>query len=62
MLGRLLQMRDSGVMAEVKRRAKLAHVAVHSGVSLGTASDALRGKGRISEETRERVIEAARIV
>lgn len=55
-------MRDSEVMAEGKRRAKLAHVAVHSGVSLGTASDALRGKGRISEETRERVLESARIL
>ena len=30
-----------------------------AGVSLGTASDALRGKGRVSEDTRRRVISAA---
>ena len=41
------------------RRPKLAHVAMAAGVSLGTASDALRGKGRMSDETRHRVISAA---
>ena len=41
------------------RRPKLAHVAMAAGVSLGTASDALRGKGRMSDEVRNRVIAAA---
>ena len=41
------------------RRPKLAHVAMAAGVSLGTASDALRGKGRMSEDTRRRVMSAA---
>ncbi|MCB0916236.1 MAG: LacI family DNA-binding transcriptional regulator [Actinobacteria bacterium] len=41
------------------RRPKLAHVAMAAGVSLGTASDALRGKGRMSDEVRSRVIAAA---
>lgn len=42
-----------------KRPAKLAHVAVAAGVSLGTASEALRGTGRMSDETRRRVVAAA---
>ena len=46
-------------MASRPRRTKLAHVAMHAGVSLGTASDALRGSGRMSEETRARVVAAA---
>lgn len=41
------------------RRPKLAHVAMAAGVSLGTASDALRGKGRMSGEVRSRAIAAA---
>lgn len=41
------------------RRPKLAHVAMAAGVSLGTASDALRGKGRMSEDVRRRVRDAA---
>ena len=41
------------------RRPKLAHVAMAAGVSIGTASDALRGKGRMSDATRERVAAAA---
>lgn len=32
---------------------------MHAGVSLGTASDALRGKGRMSDETRQRIIATA---
>jgi DNA-binding LacI/PurR family transcriptional regulator len=46
-------------MSTSPRRPKLAHVAMHAGVSLGTASDALRGKGRMSDETRRRVIATA---
>lgn len=44
------------------RRPKLAHVAMASGVSIGTASDALNGKGRMSDEVRKRVIEAAEAI
>ena len=46
-------------MAASARRPKLAHVAMHAGVSVGTASDALRGKGRMSEETRNRIVATA---
>ena len=46
-------------MGTSPRRPKLAHVAMHAGVSLGTASDALRGKGRMSDETRQRIIATA---
>lgn len=41
------------------RRATLANVATRAGVSLGTASKALNGTGRMRQETRERVVEAA---
>jgi DNA-binding LacI/PurR family transcriptional regulator len=40
-------------------RATLANVAHRAGVSLGTASKALSGTGRMRQETRERVFEAA---
>lgn len=40
-------------------RATLANVAARAGVSLGTASKALSGTGRMRQETRERVFEAA---
>jgi LacI family transcriptional regulator len=40
-------------------RATLADVAVRAGVSLGTASKALNGTGRMRPETRERVSAAA---
>jgi LacI family transcriptional regulator len=40
-------------------RATLANVADRAGVSLGTASKALSGTGRLRPETRERVFEAA---
>lgn len=41
-------------------RATLAEVAVSANVSVGTASKALSGNGRMRPETRERVLEAAR--
>ena len=48
-------------MASEFRRVKLAHVAMAAGVSVGTASDALNGReGRVSEDTRRRVVAAAR--
>lgn len=40
-------------------RARLTDVAARAGVSVGTASKALSGAGRMREETRERVIDAA---
>ncbi len=40
-------------------RPTLANVATRAGVSLGTASKALSGTGRMRQETRERVFEAA---
>jgi DNA-binding LacI/PurR family transcriptional regulator len=40
-------------------RPTLANVAARAGVSLGTASKALNGTGRMRQETRERVFEAA---
>lgn len=46
--------------ANPKRKATLSDVAQAAGVSLGTASKALRGQTRISKETRERVQRAAR--
>lgn len=41
------------------RRVKLAHVAKAAGVSVSTASQALAGTGRVSQETRDRVLAAA---
>lgn len=41
------------------KRARLVDVAREAGVSVGAASDALAGKNRIPEATRERVREAA---
>ncbi|WP_045319894.1 LacI family DNA-binding transcriptional regulator [Limimaricola cinnabarinus] len=43
-------------------RPKLSTVAAAAGVSPATVSQVLRGTGRISEETRARVLEAARAV
>ena len=40
-------------------RVTLAEVAARAGVSVGTASKALSGSGRMRPETRERVLEAA---
>jgi LacI family transcriptional regulator len=42
------------------RRATIRDVAVAAGVSIGTASKALNGQGKLRPETRERVAEAAR--
>lgn len=44
----------------IAKRATLHNLAAAAGVSLATASQVMRGAGRISEETRERVQEAAR--
>lgn len=41
------------------KKAKLATVAVEAGVSVATASQVLRGTGRISDKTRKRVLDAA---
>ena len=41
------------------RRATIRDVAANAGVSIGTASKALNGQGRLRPETRERVAEAA---
>lgn len=45
---------------QAKRTATLQDVADASGVSRGTASRALTGNGRVSADTRSRVLEAAR--
>src|ERR1700744_5030154 len=42
------------------KRATIRAVAADAGVSIGTASKALNGQGRLRPETRERVAEAAR--
>ena len=42
-----------------QRRATIAHIAERAGVSIGTASNVFNGKGRFTEETRERVMQAA---
>jgi LacI family transcriptional regulator len=42
------------------RRATIRDVAADAGVSIGTASKALNGQGRLRPETRERVADAAR--
>jgi LacI family transcriptional regulator len=47
------------VRAPASARATLTDVAARAGVSIGTASKALSGGGRMRPETRERVIEAA---
>ncbi len=45
---------------ETRRAARLADVAERAGVSLGTASKALNGRGSLLPATRERVVNAAR--
>jgi LacI family transcriptional regulator len=42
------------------RRPTIRDVAAHAGVSIGTASKALNGQGKLRDETRERVAQAAR--
>jgi LacI family transcriptional regulator len=49
--------RDGGV-AEAKRRTTVVEVAELAGVSISTVSNYLTNKGRMSEQTRERVREA----
>ena len=44
------------------RATTLAEVAAEAGVSLATASKALNGQPRVSEETRRRVVDAARML
>ena len=46
--------------ADTHSTARLEDVAALANVSLATASKALHGKPRVSEDTRERVMEAAR--
>ena len=43
------------------RRVTIRDVAAEAGVSIGTASKALNGQGKLRTETRERVAEAARV-
>src|SRR5262245_48933633 len=45
--------------AGTRRRVGIADVAARAGVSLGTASKALNGRGTLREETRARVRAAA---
>ncbi|MEV0612567.1 LacI family DNA-binding transcriptional regulator [Nonomuraea sp. NPDC050404] len=47
-------------MGKLERHATIADVAALAGVSVGTASKALNGRGSLREETRVRVREAAR--
>ncbi|MFB4263762.1 LacI family DNA-binding transcriptional regulator [Nonomuraea sp. GTA35] len=47
-------------MGKLERHATIADVAALAGVSVGTASKALNGRGSLREETRTRVREAAR--
>ncbi|MFC5826443.1 LacI family DNA-binding transcriptional regulator [Nonomuraea insulae] len=47
-------------MGKLERHATIADVAALAGVSVGTASKALNGRGSLREETRMRVREAAR--
>lgn len=47
---------------DMNRRPKLHTVAVEAGVSTATVSQVLRGTGRISEDTRQKVLDAARAV
>ncbi|MDH2426914.1 LacI family DNA-binding transcriptional regulator [Sphaerisporangium sp. TRM90804] len=47
-------------MGKLERHATIADVAALAGVSVGTASKALNGRGSLREETRRRVREAAR--
>ncbi|GGL21385.1 LacI family transcriptional regulator [Sphaerisporangium melleum] len=47
-------------MGKLERHATIADVAALAGVSVGTASKALNGRGSLREETRKRVRDAAR--
>jgi LacI family transcriptional regulator len=49
-----------GISNRDMRRATIRDVAADAGVSIGTASKALNGQGRLRPETRQRVAESAR--
>ena len=51
--------RVHGVTMVMRRQVTLADVAAQVGVSVGTVSKVLNGRGQIAEETRRRVAEAA---
>ena len=46
-------------MTDRHQKPKLEHVAKAAGVSLATASQVMRGTGRISDATRKHVLKAA---
>ena len=53
----------SGTAPEnVGRAVTIRDVAERAGVSIATVSNALRGKGKMRDETRRRVIETARLM
>ena len=43
-----------------QRRATISDIALRAGVSVGTVSNVFNGKGRFAEDTRDRVLKAAR--
>jgi LacI family transcriptional regulator len=51
---------DGPAVGSPSARPTIAHVAERAGVSVGTASKALNGRGQLKESTRERVWAAAR--
>jgi LacI family transcriptional regulator, galactose operon repressor len=57
--GTALPERQEAGRERVARRATIRDVAESAGVSVGTASKALNGQGKLRAETRERVINAA---
>ncbi len=54
-----IQAATSSIDIALPMRARLADVATRAGVSVGTASKALSGSGRMRPETRTRVLQAA---
>jgi len=57
--GTALPERHEAVRERAPRRATIRDVAESAGVSVGTASKALNGQGKLRAETRERVVRAA---
>ncbi len=51
---------QGSAISSAARGATLKHVALAAGVTLGTASKAINGRGKLSQETRERVRNEAR--
>lgn len=49
-------------MRRVRKPVTIRDVAARAGVSIATVSNALRGKGKMRDETRRRVIETARLL